>query len=250
MDSVNILGVHVSRLTQDHLSGIIENCVHNGGKHVLTYVNVHALNIAKRDRQFRDFLNRATVAYCDGEGVRVGARLLGKRLPPRIVLTYWIWDLCEMCARNGLSVFFLSGVQETVDEAVCTLRRRYSTLKVAGSHHGYFEKTGLENDEVLRAIEQASPDILFVGFGMPAQEHWIDENLDRLTARIILTSGSMIEYVAGHRRVAPSWMADNGMEWLFRLLQEPARLWKRYIIGNPWFIVSVLMQLLREGRQQ
>jgi N-acetylglucosaminyldiphosphoundecaprenol N-acetyl-beta-D-mannosaminyltransferase len=147
-------------------------------------------------------------------------------------------------------VFFLSGLQETVDEAVCNLRRRFSTLRVAGSHHGYFDKTGRENDEVLRAVDQASPDVLFVGFGMPAQEHWIDANLDHLKAKVILTSGSMIEYVAGHRRVAPSWMANNGMEWLFRLLQEPARLWKRYIIGNPWFITSVLMQLLREGRQR
>ena len=250
MDSVNVLGVHVTRLTKDHLDEFIESCIRKGGKHVVTYVNVHALNIGKRDTLFRDFLNRSAVAYCDGEGVRLGARLLGKELPPRIVLTYWIWDLCSSCAQNGFSVFFLSGTQETIDEAVCNLRRKFPTLRVAGSHHGYFNKFGEENEEVLAAISRASPDVLFVGFGMPAQEHWIDRNLDRLNAKVILTSGSMIEYVAGHRRVAPLWMANNGMEWLFRLLQEPTRLWKRYVIGNPLFIARVLKQLLREGRQR
>jgi N-acetylglucosaminyldiphosphoundecaprenol N-acetyl-beta-D-mannosaminyltransferase len=250
MDSVDILGVRVARITQDQLNGVIQQCVRDGDRHVVSYVNVHALNIAKSDSAFRNLLNMSTVAYCDGEGVRMGARLLGKHLPPRIVLTYWIWDLCAVCVQNRFSVFFLSGLPETVEEAVCALRRRFPTLNIAGSHHGYFDRNGSANDEVLGIIERASPDILFVGFGMPAQEHWINRNLSRLNARVILTSGSMIEYVAGTRKVAPSWMAENGLEWLFRLVQEPGRLWKRYVIGNPLFIGRALMQLLREGRQR
>jgi len=250
MDKVNILGVNVARLSKAELTEAIRTQARNGEKRVLAYVNVHALNLARRDTTFRTFLNTADIAYCDGEGVRLGARVLGKDLPPRTVLTYWIWDICGVCQENDLSIFLLSGMEATVGEAVHKLRERFPALRIAGWHHGYFNHGGNENEEVLRQIDLAAPDILFVGFGMPLQERWIAENFERLNAGMVLPSGSLVEYVAGHRNSAPSWMANHGMEWLFRLGQEPLRLWKRYILGNPFFLMRVLVQLLQEGRQR
>ena len=142
----------------------------------------------------------------------------------------------------------LGSKQEILEDAVTRVRQRYPGIKVAGHHHGYFPKTGEESDRVVEHIRKASPDILFVGFGMPLQEEWIEANLDRLEARAILPCGSMIDYVAGRKGLAPSWMSNHGMEWLYRLFQEPGRLWKRYLLGNPLFFIRVIAGRLNGRR--
>lgn len=250
MPKVNILGVHVDVINKNGLHDAIRQAVQGKKKEVLAYVNVHAINLAQRDGRFRDFLNRSAIVYCDGEGVRLGSQILGQQLPPRIVLTYWIWELCELCAREGYSMFFLGGTEETVELAVRNIQSRFKNLKVAGKHHGFFEKWNNESNTVIEMINKAQPDILFVGFGMPLQEHWIEANFSKLNAHAILPAGSMIEYTAGRKSFAPAWMANNGMEWIYRMFQEPGRLWRRYIIGNPAFLFRVLLQYVKQGKQR
>lgn len=249
MPKVNILGVHVDVIGKEGLHDAIRMAVLEKRKEVLAYVNVHAINLAQSDEQFRNFLNSPAVLYCDGEGVRLASRILGKQLPPRIVLTYWIWELCELCEREGFSMFFLGGTEENNTLAVSNLQARFRNLKIAGRHHGYFEKWNNESDTVIGMINTAMPDILFVGFGMPLQERWIDANLPGLNVHVVLPAGSMIEYTAGRKSFAPAWMANHGMEWIYRLFQEPGRLWKRYIIGNPLFLFRVLLQYVKQGKQ-
>ncbi len=242
MRNTGVLGVRVDALTKEGLQEALKDMVRRREKGVVAYVNVHAINLAQDDPKFREFLNKAKLVYCDGEGVRLGARMLGIDLPPRIVLTYWIWELCAMCERENMSVFFLGGEPETVELAVKNLQTKFARLNVAGWHHGFFGKWNEESETVVKRINHANPDLLFVGFGMPLQEQWIDANFDKLQVRAILPAGSMIDYTAGKKSFAPSWMADNGMEWLYRLLQEPGRLWRRYIIGNPAFLFRILVQ--------
>lgn len=249
MHSVEVLGVRVNVVGQQGLNKEVFRCVREKKKQVFAYVNVHAINLAQKDNLFRDELNSASVVYCDGEGVRCAARLLGVRLPPRVVLTYWIWDLCDLCEREGLSMFLLGGTDAIVHGAVRKMQERFPTLTIAGWHHGYFNKQGEQSRRVVDMINQACPDVLFVGFGMPAQERWIAENFDAIRAHAILPCGSMIDYTAGKKSFAPAWMADHGMEWLYRLFQEPGRLWRRYVIGNPVFVYKILRQLVTEGRQ-
>jgi len=215
---------------------------------MFSYLNVHALNLACVNPRFRNILNNAAVTYCDGEGVRIGARLLGSRLPQRTVLTYWIWDLCALFQEHAVSVYFLGGTDEVVAGAVGLIKERFPRLEIKGSHHGYFRKSGPESDAVVNDVNRAAPDVLFVGFGMPAQEFWIDENRSALRVGAVLPSGSMIDYIAGTRTPAPAWMADHGLEWLFRLLKEPGRLWQRYLVGNPLFLIRVLGQRFLPGR--
>jgi N-acetylglucosaminyldiphosphoundecaprenol N-acetyl-beta-D-mannosaminyltransferase len=246
---IDILGVCVSAISQDGLNEAIVESVRCHEKNVIAYVNLNAMDIARGNEQFREFLNCAAIAYCDGEGVRLGARILGKELPPRIVLTYWIWQLCALCEQNGLTVFFLGSSHEAVNRAVRNVQEKFPRLTVAGSYHGYFEKSGAESDIVVEMINEAKPNLLFVGFGMPVQEFWIKENFSRLTTNVILPAGAMIDYVAGLKGIAPKWMANNGMEWLYRLFEEPKRLWKRYLIGNPIFIVTTILQRVRKWKQ-
>ena len=174
--------------------------------------------------------------------------MLGHHLPPRVVLTYWIWQLCELVEKQKFSVFFLGATNEYVTEAVERVRQRFPGIRIVGSHHGYFEKQGPQNDAVVEMINQAQPNILVVGFGMPMQEFWIEENVSNLSANVILPAGSMIDYTAGRKGLAPKWMANNGMEWLYRFFQEPGRLWKRYLIGNPSFMLNVLVESLLKGK--
>jgi N-acetylglucosaminyldiphosphoundecaprenol N-acetyl-beta-D-mannosaminyltransferase len=248
MGKAQILGVDVDIIDKDQLTDRIRESVRQKKKDLYPYVNIHAINIAQEDRQFQELLNSAWTVYCDGEGVRLGARILGWRLPPRIVLTYYLWELLEAFQKEEMSVYFLGGREEVLKDAVANVRERFPRLKIAGSHYGYFQKTGTESDTVVESVARSGADVLFVGFGMPLQEHWISQNIDRLEVHAILPCGSMIEYAGGAKRNTPAWMADHGMEWLFRLMQEPGRLWSRYLIGNPLFLLRVLGQRVRGNR--
>jgi N-acetylglucosaminyldiphosphoundecaprenol N-acetyl-beta-D-mannosaminyltransferase len=250
MISLKVAGVRVDAVSQIELQNEITRIIRNGEKKYLPNVNIHAINIAGRDGKFREFINQSPLVYCDGEGVRLGARLLGVKLPPRIVLTRWIWELCQLCEQEEFSIFLLGGHPEAADKAAENVRRRFPRLKVAGWHHGYFTKTGPELDRVVGMINQARPNILCVCFGMPLQEHWVNDNFSRLNANVFIFGGSAIEYTAGTLKVPPPWMSSNGLEWLHRLFQQPQRLWRRYLLGIPLFVCNVFRQLLSQGWQR
>jgi N-acetylglucosaminyldiphosphoundecaprenol N-acetyl-beta-D-mannosaminyltransferase len=244
MARITLLNAVLDVLDKEELLARIRGAIERRERQLLCYLNIHAVNIACASSRFRSFLERADTVYCDGEGVRVGARLLGFKIPPRIVLTYFVWEICTEAQARGHTLFLLGSQQDILDEAVARIRERFPGIIVAGQFHGYFPKSGPESDRVVELIRAASPDILFVGFGMPLQEEWIEENLSRLNARAILPCGSMIDYVAGRKGLAPSWMSNHGMEWLYRLFQEPGRLWKRYLLGNPLFFFRVIARRL------
>lgn len=249
-ESVRILDVRVDAVDKAELLVEIAKRITAGSREYLANVNINAINLAQQDSEFRTILNESPVVYCDGEGVRLGARLLGVTLPPRIVLTYWIWELCAFAAEKGFSIFLLGGTPGAADEAAAAMETRFPGIRIGGTHHGYFNKEGEESDRVVEMIRASRPNILFVCFGMPLQEHWTRRNLERLAANVILFGGSTIEYAAGRKKLTPTWMSRHGLEWFFRLLQEPRRLWRRYLIGNPLFMLKVLLQLVREGKQR
>ncbi len=242
MQNDGVLGVRIDPCESDGLLNAITSSIKDRRSDVYAYANTHALNLAWSMPEFRAFLNSAHTVYCDGEGVRLAARLLGFRLPRRIALTYFFWDICREAERLGYSMFLLGSQEEQLQDARSRILARHPGLRIAGSHHGFFPKTGPESDAVVRTIHSAKPDILFVGFGMPLQEKWISANRERLTASAILPCGSMIEYASGRRTLAPAWMSNHGLEWVYRLFQEPGRLWKRYLLGNPLFLLRVIRQ--------
>jgi N-acetylglucosaminyldiphosphoundecaprenol N-acetyl-beta-D-mannosaminyltransferase len=195
------------------------------------------------DSWFRSFINQSDIVFCDGMGVKLAAGILGMPKPYRYTPPDWFSLLCDVSSKNGRSIFLLGGkpgVTEIVREKIsCTTQ-----VTVAGNFHGYFDRehSSLENQAVLKMINQAGPDILVVGFGMPRQERWISENFDDLPVNVIISVGAMFDYVAGSVARAPRWMTDNGLEWLARLVIEPRRLWKRYLIGNPQFAWRIFKQ--------
>ena len=239
-DCVNLLGVRIDVLTSASLNERVERILENQSKSVVAYMHVHGVNLAYDDPSLARFFNSADIVYCDGEGVRLGARILGHHIPGRIALTDWIWDLFEVCERRSASVYFLGSRPEVVESAARKVKERFPNLKLLGYRDGYFEKEGSASAGVIKEINQLRPDVLLVGFGMPLQEKWLMTVADQLQVKLILTAGSCFDYVSGKKRRCPRWMANHGLEWLYRLMQDPRRLFKRYVIGNPLFIARVV----------
>lgn len=218
--------------------------VESGSRFRVMYANVHVLNTAYRDPELRRILNRADLVYCDGAGIKLGAKLLGQYMPERMTGADWIYSLCAVCQEQGFSLYFLGGEPGVAARAAARLADQYPALKIVGTHHGHYCHNGTENDAVVSKIKALHPDILLVGFGTPLQEKWIDQNFERLNIPVVWAVGALVDFVTGKKPRAPRWMLDHGLEWLYRLWAEPKRLWKRYIVGNPLFIWRVLMQRL------
>ena len=239
-EKLEVLGVPVTILTRSQLTESLEHLILSDQRGWISYVNVHAVNLAQEHPRFRSFLQTSLLNYCDGEGVRVGARLLGSLLPERIVMTEWVHDVFRLAQDQSYSIFLLGGTEEVLTKAVRAMTTRYPKVRIAGYHHGYL--TPENSERIVGMINQSGTDILIVGMGMPLQEEWIVRHFDRLRIRLALNAGSCFDYLAGVKRRCPRWMGQNGFEWLFRLMQEPGRLWKRYLLGNPLFILRVLRE--------
>ena len=243
---IEILGVKATCCDKETLLNHIGDMVDIGEHQIVLSGNVHSLNLAYEHRWLREFFNRAQLVRIDGAGVRLGARILGYTLPERITWADFAWDLAEFSAGRGHRLFFLGGRPGVARAAADRLRARFPELRVVAVHHGYFDKTPgcEENEAIVSMVNGARPDILIVGFGMPLQERWLMENWERLDVSVALTGGAVFDYVSGSLTRAPGWMTDNGLEWLGRLLIEPRRLWRRYLIGNPLFMWRIVKQRL------
>jgi N-acetylglucosaminyldiphosphoundecaprenol N-acetyl-beta-D-mannosaminyltransferase len=241
-----VLGVGVDPITVAELHAEIVRLLRGGRLGLVLNVNAHCLNLCYRDRALRDSLNGADVVFCDGVGVVLAARILGGRIPARITYAAWIWQLADFAATEGLSLYFLGARPGVAQEAARRLRERFPGLRIVGVRHGYFDHSAgsAENEAVLEEINAAAPDILLVGLGMPLQERWLTENRQRLDAGVALSCGAVFDYTSRRVSRGPRLLTEGGFEWLARLLREPRRLWRRYLLGNPLFLLRVVRQLL------
>lgn len=247
---VTLLGVRIHALTVADLHQFFTTTIMSRQRARVLNVNAHCLNLAAEQPWLREFLNQAEIVFCDGVGVMLGARLVGRHIPERITYADWMWQLASFAAQREYSLFFLGAQPGVAQAAADRLLAQHPDLKICGVQHGYFERARdhAENRAVIERINQARPDILVVGMGMPLQERWLCENWDCLEANIGLTGGAVFDYLSGDLQRAPRWMTDNGLEWLGRLLIEPSRLWRRYLVGNPLFLMRVLRDRLRTDR--
>ena len=211
------------------------------------YVNAHVLNQSREHPELRHTLETSDLVYCDGYGVRLAAKALEVEIPHRMTGADWIWDLGALCQSAGQSIYLLGSEPGISFEAAERLRSRFPALRLSGAHHGYFEAGSPHDERVVEHINSCRPDILLVGMGTPKQELWVRDNADRLDVGVVWTVGALFDYVSGRVPRAPGWLADNGLEWIFRLAVEPQRMWRRYLLGNPVFVSRVLAQA-RERR--
>ena len=237
-------GVPVHNVNAEEVYRFIEQVILRDEKALVLNVNIHCVNLAWQHSWLRDFLNEALLVFCDGDGVRWGLRILGYPPPPKITYDRWVWQLVEFCDKKRFSLFFLGAKPGVAEQAARNAKAKYPGLLIAGIHDGYFSKEGEENEKAIAMINRIRPDILVLGLGMPLQEKWLKENWQRLHAHIFLTGGAVFDYVAGLAKRAPAWMIRCHLEWFFRLIQEPKRLFVRYAFGIPYFFFRIFVAKL------
>ena len=205
-------------------------------------LNAAKLIALREDERLREIVRGCELVNADGQSVVWASRLLGDPLPERVAGIDLMQQLLALAERNDYSVYFLGATATVLQRALTRIRALHPRLRIAGSHHGYF---AAEAEPTVRAaIRGAAPDILFVALSSPAKEYWLAEN-DDLRAGLVMGVGGSLDVVAGDLRRAPHRLQRLGLEWLFRLVQEPGRLWRRYLTTNLRFTALVLREGLR-----
>ncbi len=242
--SKDILGVRVHEITMTETLDAIEAMASNGGVHHVVTVNPEFIMTAGRDRRFSRVLNGAALALPDGIGVVWAARMLGSRRLERVTGADLVEQFAERAARKGLRFFFLGAAPGVATLAANALVERHPGLVVSGTYSG--SPSIEEEDTICALIRAAAPHALFVAYGSPNQDLWIDRNKERLKVPLSIGVGGTLDYIAGVVPRAPRWMRDLGMEWLYRLFLQPMR-WRR-MLALPRFAWRFIMSGIRASQ--
>ena len=206
---------------------------------------MHGIMEAHHDPAFRGILNSASLVVPDGMPLVWLARLKGHNLKRRVYGPELMMAFCERSAPQGCRHFLYGGGPGVVDKLAAELANRFPGLVIAGTYSPPFRALTEEEDEwVVQRINQASPDVLWIGLSTPKQERWMRDHSGRLRVPAMLGVGAAFDIHSGSKRQAPVWMREHGLEWFFRLLQEPRRLWRRYVLYGSEFIFWVTLDLL------
>lgn len=242
-----VLGVHVSATQIPQMIAKIEQwIVKREVSRYVTLTNVHAIMEAHRDSKFKEVLNSAAAVCPDGMPLVWLAQMRGLGLRRRVYGPDLLLDFCRATHEKGYSHFFYGGAEGVPERLAEELTRQFPGLRVAGCFSPPFRPLTLEEDQkVVEMINQAAPDLVWVGLGCPKQEFWMREHFEKVGAPVMLGVGQAFDIYAGDLRQAPRWMRERGLEWFFRLIREPKRLWKRYLIYNSWFVFAVIRDSFR-----
>lgn len=242
----SLLGVEIDALTMTDLTSLVRESIEKGTQIVISHHNAHSIYLFHHGSELPPFYANAEWIHIDGMSLVLAGRVLGLPLRREHRTTYldWIGPLTRAAASEGWRLFHLGGEPGVAAAAAEALRGSTPGLQI-DCHHGFFDPTpdGEENRQVLRKIEAYRPDVLLVGMGMPRQECWILDNRRSISAHVILPSGACMDYLAGAIPSPPRWLGRLGFEWLARLLAEPRRLGRRYLL-EPWYLTGRLAREL------
>jgi N-acetylglucosaminyldiphosphoundecaprenol N-acetyl-beta-D-mannosaminyltransferase len=244
IQSFRVLGVKVHPVETADAVALMQRLIDRRGTgHYLAITGMHGVAEARQDPRFRKILNDADLVVPDGMPLVWLARWFGYPLRRRVPGSELMLAFCETTAERYRH-FFYGGAPGVADDLARRLQMQYG-IAVAGTYcPPYRPLTQDEEKDVATLVEECAPDILWVGLSTPKQERWISEHRSKLTVPVMLGVGAAFDMNSGRLRRAPEWMRENGLEWLFRLLAEPRRLWKRYLITIPRSVASVSLELL------
>jgi N-acetylglucosaminyldiphosphoundecaprenol N-acetyl-beta-D-mannosaminyltransferase len=240
-----VLGVWIDAVDPGRAQERIEGWIARGERGYVCLSNVHSVMEARRDETLLAVFNAAALAVPDGMPLVWVGRFRGRRDVRRVYGPDLTLQLCELAARRGYRCFFYGGGPGVAGRLAEALSRRFPGLRVVGAEAPPFRPlTGEEDEEAVRRMNAAAPDLVFVGLGCPKQERWMATHRERLHAAALLGVGAAFDFHTGRVPQAPRWMMRSGLEWLFRLAQEPRRLWRRYLFYNTLFVFHVTLELL------
>ena len=226
------------RLHNIHRSAIVERVVEavdEQSKLLVVNANAHCVTLSQSEPWMRSLFAGADIAFCDGAGVQMATKILRGFTPHRTTPPEWLGAALERLGPKA-RVFWLGGAPEVALQAAAAFEARYDVV-TAGVQHGFFDATpgSAESRAIVARINDSRATILLVNMGMPRQERWLWDNWQALSPVVAITAGALVDHAAGRVRRPPRWVANLGIEWLVRLIREPRRLWRRYLLGLPVF---------------
>jgi N-acetylglucosaminyldiphosphoundecaprenol N-acetyl-beta-D-mannosaminyltransferase len=246
--TVDVLGVQISVINQDRAREVLFSAVRTGRRGYVTVTGVHGVMEAQEDEEFRAILNNALLTTPDGMPMVWMGRLQGERSIARVYGPDLVLNLCEHSRSENFSHFFCGGAPGVAEDLALKLRQRFPSLNVVGTFTPPFRP--LNHDELSKLqqrVRTARPDFFWVGLSTPKQERFMAAHLNLLPeAKIMIGVGAAFDLLTGRVRQAPRWVQRSGLEWLYRLSQEPRRLGRRYLVNNPRFVLRAFLQLARQ----
>jgi N-acetylglucosaminyldiphosphoundecaprenol N-acetyl-beta-D-mannosaminyltransferase len=245
-----ILGIPIAMTDSDQARDVMDSMIERREAGFVCAVPVHAVMVAHDDPEMYAALRRSTLSVPDGMPLVWAANLLGERLPDRVYGPELMLRYNARCVERGHRVWLYGGRdQGSLVQLALSMRRRHPGLQIVGGYSPPFRSLSEdEEDSIVEQINADRPDVLWVGIGVPKQEKWMDRMRERLDVPVMCGVGAAFDFHAGRVSQAPRWMQERGLEWTYRIAQEPRRLLPRYLYFNPKFLASFSRQLLRERR--
>ncbi|WP_073589108.1 WecB/TagA/CpsF family glycosyltransferase [Anaerocolumna xylanovorans] len=238
-----ILDTNIDALTARETVDVVEQYVIKKEPLHLMGVNADKINMLNENKRLKEIVNGCGVINADGISVILAGRFLGKALPERVAGIDLMQDLIDLCAKRGYKIYLLGAKEEIVKRVAEILKEKYKGLNIVGFHNGYFKEDRWF--EIKEEIEAKQPDFVFVGITSPLKEYLVDYLQGQGLNCVFMGVGGSFDVISGAIPRAPEWMQRMNLEWLFRVMQEPRRLFKRYFVGN-W---KFLMLLMKEKRK-
>lgn len=217
----------------------IEEFIHAGVSRHVAVINANKLWLMSRDSKLAEIVHSASLILPE-KAIVLGSRVLGLGVKDHIGGIMLVKALLPLAEIRGYRIYFLGAKPTVMERLSSQLRQFYPALRIAGLHHGYLSSD--TQRAVVESIHKLRPDVLFVAMGTPKQEHWIAEHLSMLNVPVCMGVGGSFDVLAGVKRDAPHWVRALAIEWLYRLIQDPKNLWKRYLITMPWFLKRVFLE--------
>lgn len=240
--------VGIDPLTMSETLAVLEGLVESSGLSQHVVVNAAKVVAAQADRDLRAYIDQCAVVNADGMSVVWASRILGSPLPERVTGIDTMFALLRKAAQSAWPVYLLGARSDVITRVVSTLGSELPTLSIAGARNGYWSPE--DEADVVRAIGSSGARILFIALPSPQKEHFIARNALALQVNLVVGVGGSFDIIAGETKRAPVWLQQSGLEWLFRCLQEPRRMWRRYLVGNSHFILLVARQWIGLHRRR
>jgi len=244
---VSLFNIKFSNLTLKETIEIIDSNIRNNIKTIYMDINTDKIVYAYENNYMFDIINSCDIVNPDGMAVFWASKFLGKPLKERIAGVDLFVELIKVSAEKGYRIYFLGAKQEVLEKMIKNIKEKFNNEIIAGYRNGYFEEN--EEERIVEMINDSGAEILFIGITSPKKELFIERNRDKLNVNFIMGVGGSFDVLAGHIKRAPIWVQKIGMEWLYRVYQEPRRLWKRYAVSNSKFIKIFLLELLKNKKK-
>lgn len=246
----DLLGVPIALTHYEGAMEVMDGMIARRERGYICPIAVHALMVARHDAEMHAALIDSSLTVPDGRPLVWALAALGDRLPDRVYGPELMARYCRRSADRGHRVWLYGGHDErALAELVESLERRFPAIVIAGGHspaHGPLTET--DEEAIAERINVDRPDVVWVGIGVPKQEKWMTRMRAKLEAPVLVGVGAAFDFLSGRKRQAPPWMQRSGLEWAFRLSQEPVRLLPRYLRYNPAFVAAFMRQYARERR--